>query len=67
VDKKIKKGEKKTKYFLKADWEDEYKEVTEKQFIAAERGAGFHSKFGADHVATGGFSGSGVSGKIEYV
>lgn len=26
----------------------------------------FHSKFGQDHLATGGFSGGGVSGKIEH-
>ena len=56
---------KETKYFLKADFMDEYKEVTKEQFIQAERSAGFRPKGGGDGVATGGFSGGGVSGKVE--
>ena len=54
------------RYFLKADWQNEYQEVTEEQFITAERAAGFRPKYG-DGVATGGFSGRGVSGRVEYV
>jgi len=53
------------KYYLKADFMDNYKEVSKQEFINAEQLAGFHSKFGQDHLATGGFSGGGVSGKIE--
>jgi len=53
------------RYFLKGDWEEEYREVTKEQFIDAERAAGFHSKFGSDSVATAGFSGGGISGRIE--
>ncbi len=54
------------RYYLKADWQKDYQEVTKKQFIAAERAAGFRSKLGPNAVATGGFSGNGVSGKVEY-
>ena len=54
------------KYFLKADWQKDYQEVTKEQFIAAERAAGFRSKLGPKAVATGGFGGNGVSGKVEY-
>ena len=50
------------KYFLKADWEDNYKEVTKEQYIKAERNAGFHSKSG-DGIATASFTGCGISGK----
>jgi hypothetical protein len=42
------------------------KEVTKQEFISAERQAGFYSKFGSDHEATGGFGGGGVSGSIRY-
>jgi len=43
------------------------KEVTRKEWIQAERDAGFRSKFGYAQEATGGFSSSsGVSGRIEY-
>jgi hypothetical protein len=55
------------KYYLKADWQSEYQEVTKEQFIDAEQSAGFHSKFGPNEIATGGFSGRGISGKVEYV
>ena len=56
-----------TKYFLKADWQEDWSEVTERQFITAERAAGFRPKGGGDGLATGGFSGSGVRGRIEMV
>ena len=54
------------KYFLKADFQSEYQEVTKEEFIAAERAAGFRPKSG-DGIATSGFSGSGVSGSIERI
>ena len=51
------------KYYLKADFQKEYQEVTKEEFIQAERCAGFRPKYG-DGLATGGFSGGGVSGSI---
>ena len=54
------------KYYLKADFQKEKQEVTKEEFIQAERAAGFRPKYG-DGVATGGFSGGGVSGYIEHV
>lgn len=53
-------------YFLKADWETDYREVTEDQFVTAERQAGFYPKPGCGPVATSGFSGHGVSGQVRY-
>lgn len=55
------------KYYLKGNWESGWTEVTKDDWIRAERSAGFRSKFGDDHEATGGFSGGGISGRIEYV
>jgi hypothetical protein len=40
--------------------------VSEADFIRAERGAGFHPKFGSGK-ATGGFSGGGVHGSVRTV
>jgi hypothetical protein len=42
-------------------------EVTRDQWIAAERGAGFHPKGGGHRPATGGFSGGGVEGRIKFL
>ena len=56
----------KNKYYLKAGWQDKYTEATKEEFIKAERAAGFRSKFGRDHLATGGFSDSSVRGRIEF-
>jgi hypothetical protein len=53
-------------YYLKADFQKEYQEVTREEFIMAERNAGFSPKYGGDGLATGGFCGGGVSGKIAY-
>jgi len=53
------------KYYLKADFQNEYQEVTKEEFIQAERAAGFRPKYG-DGLATGGFLGNGVSGSIKY-
>jgi hypothetical protein len=61
-----------TKYFLKAEHQDKEEQVTKEQFIRAERNVGFHPKCAHDSpnywttCATGGFSGSGMSGRIEY-
>ena len=54
------------KYFLKSSWQEEYTEVTEKEFVRAEGAAGFHPKPGLVPVATGGFSSGNISGKVEY-
>lgn len=53
------------KYYLRADFMDEYKEVSKEEFIRAEQAAGFYSKFRQDHPATAGFSGGGVSGMVK--
>jgi hypothetical protein len=53
------------KFYLKADWQDEYQEVSREQWIAAERNAGFRSKTKSD-IATGGFTGNGISGEIVF-
>lgn len=44
-------------------------EVTEQEFIQAERAAGFFPKFGSDGPATGGFSNSqlNISGRVEFI
>lgn len=55
------------RYYLKADHEVEWSNVTREQFIAAEQSAGFRSKFGNKHVATGGFTGRGMRGRVESV
>lgn len=57
----------KERYFLKRNDEEE-KEVSQQEFINAERASGFHPKSG-DGPATGGFSNSrtGWNGRTEYV
>lgn len=57
---------KQPKYFLSGTHFKE-KEVTEAEFIQAERQAGFRSKAGPGHVATGGFGGNGMNGRVVYV
>jgi len=52
-------------YYLKAEWQKRFSKVTEEQFIRAERDAGFYPKTPGT-VATGGFSGNGMVGKINY-
>lgn len=43
------------------------KECTREQFIAAERAAGFRPKSNdPDEVATGGFNGGGMTGRVSY-
>lgn len=57
----------KIEYFLSHPQLGE-KQVTKKEFINAERAAGFRSKSGSmDDCATGGFSGNGISGSIKYI
>jgi len=59
----------KTKYFLEEG--EGKKEVTRKEWIQAERAAGFRPKMAStdpgymDTCATGGFTGNGISGSIE--
>ena len=52
-------------YWLKADW-GSWTEVTQAQFVAAERAAGFRPKPGLGPVATGGFSSGSIHGAIRY-
>lgn len=54
------------RYFLKPDTEsiEIWNEVTQKAFVNAERAAGFHPKPGCGPVATGGFSGAGMVGRV---
>ncbi len=50
-------------YWLKADHQPEYVEVTKEEYILAEQKAGFYSKFGPYHPATSAFSGGSMSGR----
>lgn len=58
------------KYELKADFQDEWQEVTKEVWVRAERRAGFRPKMARDDprymttCATGGFGGNGVRGRI---
>lgn len=54
-----------TRYYLKADHQKRYQEVTKEQFIQAERNAGF-SGHSDNQPATAGFSGRGISGKVKF-
>ena len=54
------------KYFVKYDEEDDWMEVSKERFIRVEKLAGFYSKRGPDELATGGFSGKGLKGKVDY-
>lgn len=61
--------ERRSRYFLApADTED-WQEVTQERFVAAERAAGFIPKPGLGPVATGGFSSTAAKfkGKVEIV
>ena len=53
------------KFFLRHDWEKEYKKVTKIEYIDAEGNVGFLSN-SCDGIATMAFSGHGISGKIEH-
>jgi len=50
-------------YWIKADHQPEYVEVTKEEYILAEQKAGFYSKFGPYHPATSAFSGGSISGR----
>ena len=41
-------------------------EVTEEEFVRAERRAGFHPKPGCGPVATGGFGSGAIKGRVDY-
>jgi hypothetical protein len=56
-----------TRYYLKADHQTEWQEVSQEQFVTAESNAGFRPKPGCGPVATGGFSGSGMRGRVDHV
>ncbi len=51
------------RFWLKADHEKEFTEVTKDQYLRAERSAGFRSKFGDDHPATAAFTGGSIQGQ----
>lgn len=52
------------KFFLKSAGKEF--EVSKSEYISAEQNAGFHSKFGHDHIATASFGSGNVSGHVEY-
>ena len=60
------------RYYLKADFNDDWTEVSLEQYCRAERAAGFRPKLWSGDPnymttpATGGFSGGNVSGRIAY-
>ncbi len=54
------------KYFVRVCGTEVWNEVTKKQYVQAERGAGFYSKFGEEEEATAYFNDGYVEGKIEY-
>ena len=56
----------KYKYYLKAFYEETWKEVSLEAFCRAERFAGFRNK-GGGPTATAAFSGSGLEGHIELI
>ena len=56
----------KKKYFVRVYGTKVWNEVTREEYIKAEQGAGFRSKFGPDRTATAYFSDGSVEGKIEY-
>jgi hypothetical protein len=59
------------KYFIKLG-DGEFREVTKREWISAERSAGFVPKLSSldpkymDTCATASFSGNGIHGRIEY-
>jgi len=61
------------RYFLKADFNPDWTEVTKEDWIKAERSAGFRPKLWSGDpaymttCATGGWSSSGISGRIESI
>lgn len=46
--------------------EESFVEVTQDEFVRAERGAGFRPKPGLGPVATGGFTSGGITGRVRY-
>jgi len=56
------------RYFIQPDVGDfPWAEVSEEEWVQAERSAGFHNTLGRpDRPATAGFSGSGIRGRVTY-
>jgi len=54
------------RYYLKADHQTEWREVTQDKFIDAEQAEGFRPKPGCGPVATSGFTGDVISGRVDY-
>lgn len=60
------------RHFLKADFADNWTEVSKEAWIKAERAAGFRPKMSSSNprymetYATGSFSGNGISGCLRY-
>lgn len=52
------------RYFLKPQHFGEWVEVPMRKFVLAERDAGFRPKYGGPGVATGGFIGNGMMGRV---
>lgn len=60
-------------YYLKSFFDDKWTKVSKEDFIKAERSAGFRPKISSDSpdyyttLATSGFSGGSISGKLEPI
>ena len=60
----LKRVQKEVKYYLKTSFQKRFTRVTKEEFMQAERNAGFRPKESGT-LATGGFNGNGVEGKIK--
>jgi hypothetical protein len=60
------------RFYLKADFNEEWTEVSLEKYCSAERSAGFRPPLPSDDPrymttpATGGFGGAGIQGRIDY-
>lgn len=53
-----------TRYWLRADHQTRWDEVSKADYVAAERNAGFHNTLGQpEEPATSAFSGKGMNGR----
>jgi len=55
----------KERYYLRTTWNKKWDEVSRREFIDAEREAGFYPKGGIG-VATAGFSHGSVEGRVDF-
>jgi len=55
----------KERYYLRTKWNKKWDEVSKKEFIDAEREAGFYPK-GRGRVATAGFIHGSVEGRVDF-